>query len=68
MALVAADFDEEGGFGRLVRIFTLGTSPEQKPKEVPTSTFFAVKSIDQNRPVEARGRDCFRAPKPFEIR
>lgn len=68
MALVTAGNDEEGGFGRLVRIFTLGTSPEQKPREVPTSTFFAVRSVDHNPQVQARGRDCFRAPKPFDIR
>jgi len=68
MALVTADTPEDDRSSRLVQIFTFGTSPEQPPREVPTGMVFAVKCIDQNRPVEARGRDCFRASKPFDIR
>ncbi len=68
MALVTAANPEDDRSSRLVQIFTFGVSPDQSPREVPTGMVFAVKCIDQNRPVESRGRDCFRAPKPFDIR
>lgn len=58
MALVAAGSDQDGGFGKLVRIFTLSDTPEQKPSERPTPAFYTVQGLDRNRSVQCGGSDC----------